>query len=56
MNRKLPRPRDYIIGTLLLLGLAIPLVIAFTVIAAVYWTSRAIRALSTPTENLGEIS
>lgn len=43
---KLPTPANYLIGTLLVLALAIPVGIAIVAIAGIYWTSRAIRALS----------
>lgn len=48
MNRKLPTPRDYIIGTALLLMLGIPLLIAIVAIGVVYWTCRGIRVFAEP--------
>lgn len=56
MNRKLPTPRDYAIGTFLLVILAIPGAVAIAVIGVVYWTSRAIRALAAPISEQEQIS
>lgn len=56
MNRKLPTPRDYLIGSALLLMLGIPLLIAIVAIGVVYWTCRGIRVFATPISEQEQIS